>query len=57
MATKEKEGAPLDGDAVKLKTLCEVITVLAPLDRVARLSVLRAAANYYDIALVTELPR
>lgn len=53
---KDKEPTS-EGDAVKLKVLCEAIAALAPLDRVTRLSVLRAVASYYDIALGTELPR
>lgn len=55
---KDKEATTPTGTGdVKLKAFCDVIVALEPLDRVARLDTLRAAASFYGLVVVTELPR
>lgn len=56
---KEKDCAsPASGEGdIKMKALGDAIAAVAPLDRTARVDVLRAVANYYGITTVLESPR
>jgi len=55
---KDKEAtSPVGSADPKLKAFSEAVAALAPLDRVSRLDVLRAAANFYGLVVVTELPK